>query len=124
MDNQSQSTSHNANWELLGVLELSLNADQNETIHVWLNQILEPLHLHGDIVSKVESSLQEAARRALDAYTGNERKHIHLRIHVPLERTSKGTTWGFFRVEKIDEESGDGQIPAHSSELFLYIEAH
>jgi hypothetical protein len=124
MNSPSHTASHNSKWELLGELELPLNGGQSDVIHDWLGQILEPLKLHEEIAHRVETSLQEAATRALDTYAGNETMHIHLRIHVPLERTSKGTTWGFFRVEKIEEESTDGQIPAHSSELFLYLEAH
>lgn len=124
MNSQQQPASHNSNWELLGDLELPLNDDQYEAIHEWLSQTLEPLKLHGDLVRRVETSLQEAARRALETHTDKKMQHIHLRIHVPMERTSKGKTWGFFRVEKIEEESRNGQIPAHATELFLYLEAH
>ena len=124
MNSPSHPDSHHSNWELLGELELLLNADQNAAIHEWLSQTLEPLKLHEEIVRRVETSLQEAAGRALNTYMGNKRQYIHLRIHVPLDRTSKGTTWGFFRVEKNEEAPLDGKLPAHATELFLFLEAH
>lgn len=124
MNSPSHPDSHNSNWELLGELELLLNADQNAAIHEWLSQTLEQLQLHEEIARRVETSLQEAAGRALNTYRENKRQHIHLRIHVPLERTSKGTAWGFFRVEKAEESPLDGKLTAHATELFLFREAH
>ena len=124
MNSQSHTDSHNSNWELLGEIELPFNGSQYEAIHEWLSQTLEPLKLHEDLIRRVETSLQEANRRAMDMHTGKKMQNIHLRIHVPLERTSKGKTWGFFRVEKIEEKSTNGQMPDHATELFLYLEAH
>src|SRR5512141_258783 len=105
MNSQPQTASNNSNWDLLGELELFLNTDQKEVIHGWLSQTLEPLKLHEDLIRRVETSLLEATRRAQDAHTGKKMQHLHLRIHMPMERTSKGKTWGFFRVEKIEENS-------------------
>jgi hypothetical protein len=124
MNSQPQTASNNSNWDLLGELELFLNTDQKEVIHGWLSQTLEPLKLHEDLIRRVETSLLEATRRAQDAHTGKKMQHLHLRIHMPMERTSKGKAWGFFRVEKIEENSTDGQMPDHAIELFLYLEAH
>lgn len=124
MNSQSHTDTHNSNWELLGELKLSFKSGQHEAIHEWLSQILEPLKLHEDLIRRVETSLREAARRAMDTHAGKTMQHIHIRIHVPLVRTSKGKTWGFFRVEKIEETSTNGQMPDHATELFLYLEAH
>jgi hypothetical protein len=124
MNSQSHIDSHNSNWELLGELELPQNGNRNEAIHEWLSQTLEPFKLNEDLIRRVETSLQEAAKRVLATHTGDKMQHIHLRILVPLERTSKGKTWGFFRVEKNKEGYTEGQRPDHVAELFLYLEAH
>ena len=104
-------------WDLLGELELPLSAGQNHTIHEWLNPVLDPLKLHEDLVHKVETSLRDAALRAFQSLTDQKMAHVHLRIHVPSERTSKGHNWGFFRIEKVEQEE-------HAVELYLYLEAH
>jgi hypothetical protein len=114
----------NANWELFAELELPLNADQEGIVHEWLDRVLKPLKLYEDICHRVEISLQEAATRALGAYSEKEHRHILLKIFIPAERRLKGNNWSFFRVEKIQDQTQDGQVPDHSIELYLYLEAH
>jgi hypothetical protein len=124
MNSHLHSNSHDSTWELLGELELPLNGGQDPDIHAWINRILEPLKLHEDLLRRVERSLQEAATRALNTPTARKTQHIHLRMYLPVEHTSTGKNWGFFRVEKIEEQSTDGDIPNHATELYLYLERH
>ena len=124
MNHQAHIDSHNSNWELLGELELPLRAGQNEAIHDWLERMLEPLKLYEDICRRVEMSLQEAAARILDSHSEGKTHHVHLKIYLPVERTSKGKNWSFFRVEKMEEHSHDEQIPDHAVELYIYLETH
>ena len=124
MNAQSQTDSYNSNWELTGELELPLSSAQNEKIHDWLNITLEPHQLHEDICRRVEISMQEAVARALATDMGSHPQHVHLKIYLPTERESKGNNWSFFRVEKTEEYSHNGQISDHAIELYLYLETH
>ena len=123
MNSQSQNDSHISTWELLGELELPLGDGQNQVIHEWLNPTLEPLKLHEDTLRRVETSLQEVAMRAVETHTKENNRHVHFRIYWPILRASKSETWGFFRVDKF-EQQGDGMLPSHSTELYLYLEVH
>ena len=121
MNNQPHNDSHSSNWELLGELELPLNDNQNFTIHEWLDPILSPLQVHQDIFRRVETSLQEAGRRARDTHTERKYRHIHLKIYLPVNR-ELGRNWSFFRVEKMGDHSMN-KLPAdHAIELYLYVE--
>lgn len=124
MNHQSQTDAPNANWELFAELKLPFSADQNETIHEWLDHILKPLKLYEDICDRVKVSLQEATRRALDAQSEKNDRHIHVTIYLPAERHFKGNNWSFFRIEKIQDQAQDGKVPDHAIELYLYLEAH
>jgi hypothetical protein len=124
MNHQTHTDPHHSYWEPFGELELLLNADQNETIHEWLDRILKPLNLYEDICHRVEVSLQEAATRVLNAHSESGPHHIHLKIYLPRERALKGKNWTFFRVEKMEEHSHDEEISDHAIALYLYLQAH
>jgi hypothetical protein len=122
MNSRLQTDASKPLWELLAELELPLGADQNETIHAWLDRILKPLNLYEDMCHRVERSLQEAASRALNVHLEKKTRHMHLKIYLPRDRVSKGKNWSFFRVEKAEEHSEEEQIPNHAIELYLYLE--
>jgi hypothetical protein len=124
MIHQSHTQTPNTNWELFAELELPLSGNQNETIHEWLDRILKPLKLYDDICHRVEISLYEGATRTVNAQSEKKHQQIHVKIYLPTQRQLKGNNWSFFRVEKIEDQVQDGQVPDHAIELYLYLEAH
>ena len=121
MNSQPHIDAHYSKWELLGELELLLNENQNLTLHEWLDLILSPLQLPQDILHRVETSLQEAGRRAWETHTKRKTQHVHLNIYVPVKR-ELGRNWSFFRVEKMEDQSMNELQPDHAIELYLYVE--
>jgi hypothetical protein len=73
-------------------------------------------------LSKVLKSAHDAAVRAMQVENMMKFEHIHFIIFVPQERASKGQTWGFFRVEKIESVGQDKKPPDHAIEFYLYLE--
>lgn len=110
------------NWQLLGELELTVNADSGRAVGEWLMVILSPFQLQADFVIKVVRSAQEAAARVLQSETGIRYQHTHLLLYIPADRTANGGTWGFFRIEKVGIETVNGTPRDHSIEFYLYLE--
>ncbi|HEX5943290.1 MAG TPA: hypothetical protein VFY66_13500 [Anaerolineales bacterium] len=110
-------------WHMLGDLSLPVGASPNEIISAWLIELLAPLHLHENFLNRVIKSVQDYAGRALNQDAGVPFGHIHLSIFGPNERTSKGQTWGFFRIEKIDSAEHNAAHPDHTVEFYLYQES-
>ena len=108
-----------SSWQMLGELILSVGSNPDELISLWLKEQLAPLGLHEKFLTRVLQSAQNYAGRALRADMEAQFGHIHLSLFGPNERTSKGQTWGFFRIEKID--SGDQNLshPDHTLEFYL-----
>jgi len=105
-----------SDWHILDELELPATADFDFAIRAWLVNLLEPLTLPADFQNKVLRSGQEAAGPLFQSEAGFKFEHLHLLILVPPNRASKGGTWGFFRIEKV-ERGGD-----HAIEFYLYRE--
>ena len=109
-------------WRLLGDLELAINSDTDHSVNEWLTVILGPLNLQDDFVNKVLKSVQDAMERAVRTEPVRQFGHLHLLIFVPVEQASKGGTWGFFRIEKVESMEGGGSKPDHTIEFYLYVE--
>ena len=107
------------NWELLGELELRLNAKLDPTVGEWLAVTLSPLNLSMDFTSNIVKSAEEAAARAIQSETMIKHEHTHLIIYVPADSPAQGRTWGFFRIEKVGT---NGSPLDHSIEFYLYLE--
>lgn len=123
--NKTDSFPHPASgpgWRLLGELELPAASSANTTIQVWLVDMLAPIHLRADFVERLLNSAQEAALRILQSNTGSSIGHIHLSIFAPNVIASHGSTWGFFRIEKIDSMDVSKDHPDHAVEFYLYLE--
>jgi len=114
-----------ANWKPLGELELHAGAKAvtDGAIQAWLAEVLAPLSLHTDLVNKILRSAREAAARALES---SEKAvpyvHIHLLAFAPYSPRTRGQTWGFFRLEKLDGSEPGQSRPDHSIEFYLYLE--
>ena len=114
----------NREWKLLGDLELAFSAQTEDLVSTRLEEILEPLDLPADFRIRIFSSAQEAIARISQSKSALlEIGHIHLLILIPPDHSSKGKTWGFFRIEKMDG-AGKGHHPSdHSIEFYLYMES-
>jgi hypothetical protein len=126
MDETVNSTDHphphgnHSQWQLLGELTLSNEDSSVGQIPAWLLQLLEPLPLRPRLVNRIAASARDAAARVLQPELKLE--HIHLKIYGPRRSVSTGQTWGFFRVEKIENSSEVGASASHAVEFYLYTE--
>lgn len=118
-NNPSLNKSTDADWQILGKLELPVGSMADLTINTWLMKTLNALNLQSDFLNKVLKSAQDAAGAVQN---GMEFEHIHLLVFAPVDRTSIGKTWGFFRIEKIESAGQDKNPPDQSIEFYLYIE--
>ena len=110
------------NWRMLGELILSVGSNPDELISLWLKEQLTPLGLHENFLTRVLQSAQKYAGRALRADAEAQFNHIHLSLFGPNEWNSKGQSWGFFRIEKIDHAGQNRPHPDHTVEFYLYRE--
>ena len=114
--------SSTSRWQLLGELMLPIGSDTNDLIAVKLAELLAPLELHENFLNRVLKSAQNYTGRALTPDAGVPFGEIHLYIFGSNERMSKGQTWGFFRIEKIDSHEQSLADPDHTVEFYLYRE--
>src|SRR5690242_5884573 len=114
--------SSTSNWQMLGELMLPIDSDTNELISARLAELLAPLELHENFLNRVLKSAQNYVRRALTPDADVPFGEIHIFIFGPNERMSKGQTWGFFRIEKIDSHDQNLADPDHTVEFYLYRE--
>lgn len=82
-----------------------------------------PLNLQPDFLKQLLNSAQDATSRALHTDSGTSFEHIHISVFAPGEHTAHGTTWGFFRIDKIDSTELNHEHPDHAVEFYLYLEA-
>jgi hypothetical protein len=118
----SHTRKNDSQWQFLGELELPAGADLDGTIRVWLMELFDPLALHGDFLNRILKSAQDAAARVFQSETAEKYDHIHLVIYGPREQVSTPGTWGFFRVEKVENTAEEPSTVAHSIEFYLYME--
>ena len=104
-------------WQVLGELQLTLGLNVEDEVHAWLTALLLPLLLHESFLNKVLRSAQEYSLRALRSTTDAAHGHVHLVIFVQRDHPRRSDTWGFFRIEKVEQEE-------HTVELYLYPELH
>ncbi len=114
--------SSTSRWQMLGELILPIGSDTNELISARLAELLAPLELHENFLNRVLKSAQNYVEHALKPDAGVPFGEIHLYIFGPNERMSKGQTWGFFRIEKIDSHEENLADPDHTVEFYLYRE--
>ena len=119
---KSMQNKDTTDWQLLGQLELPVASSANDPIRIWLMEILGPLNLPVDFLNRILKSAQDSATRAMQAEPLIKFEHIHLIIFAPSAHTSKGRTWGFFRIEKIENVTADDSPPDHAIEVYLYLE--
>lgn len=109
-------------WQILGEIELLSGMGADDTIHLWLRKLLEPLGLHSDFLGKVLESAQDAAGRAMRSERVAKLGHLHLLVYAPNHAASPGQTWGFFQIKKMRDPTEDRKRYDHTIEFYLYLE--
>jgi hypothetical protein len=109
-------------WQLLGELELSARASIDDAIRAWLVELLAPFNLSADFLNRVLKSAQVSAERAMHPDAVSTFGHIHLSVFAPREHASKGKTWGYFHIEKIENREKDVLSHDHAIDFYLYTE--
>ena len=123
MQNNKPFLNKSTDWQMLGELELPVGSDIQNIINSRLAEILAPLKLQPDFLSRMLRSLQEASRRAITS-TGAVPKfgHIHMLVFALQHPEFKEKTWGFFRIERLERTTESQNLPNHTIELYLYTE--
>lgn len=107
-------------WQNIGEMMLPVSTDDSDAMLSLLEGELEPLQLPVELIHRIVKSIQEVPGRA--GMGGIEREHIHLFLFVPTNFRIMRGTWGFFRIERIND--GDGSTStSHAVDLYLYPEA-
>lgn len=118
----SSPTRFGASWQTLGELELTADSRlSDEQFRAWLAECLSPLGLNVEFLNKVLKSAQDSTARLLSAHGNTRLEHIHLILFASTFDATKRQSWGFFRIEKIDEEE-QTDPPDHTIEIYLYVE--
>jgi hypothetical protein len=120
--NQSSSQHMDANWQFLGELELPVDSDAVQTVHLWLTESLKPLELQEDFMNKILKSAQGAVARIIGVEAVREFEHIRIILLVPPEQMLTGQSWGFFRDEKLIDAAEGPVMHVQRITFYLYLE--
>jgi hypothetical protein len=111
-----------SNWQILGDLELAVEACSNDRLGARLKEILNPLDLHIDFQNRILNSAHQSIVRILQTDAQTKLEHIHLLVFAPSNRTPKKQTWGFFSVERLEDTKEGAVANDHTIEIYLYKE--
>ena len=109
-------------WQLLGELNLSVDSDTNTAIILWLTELFGPLDLSADFQNRVLTSVQDTVARVLHSDAVSITGHIHLSIFSPRERIPDRKPWGFFHIERLENQGEIGSTRNHALDFYLYVE--
>ena len=110
-------------WQLLGEQVLPIGTDLQDATCDWLLRLLRPHGLHEDFLNKLIDSAKEAVLRAALADSVEQTGHLHVLVYI-RNGASAVQTWGFFRIEKIEEPKDGQDTPGHAIDFYLYPEGH
>jgi hypothetical protein len=84
---------------------------------------LTEVSLPDDLVSRLLASIEDSATRVLNPHSvDGQFDFLEIVILVPSLPTTKGHTWGFFRVERAATDPLDERAKGHCIEYFLYLD--
>jgi len=111
-------------WRNLGILELSASSGADSAINAWLTELLSPLSLSTDFLSRLTESVQGTVSRVLGPSVVSTTKHekVHLSIFAPPELILERKTWGFFHIERIENRGEVVDTSDHAIDFYLYVE--
>ena len=111
-----------SNWQILGDLELAVEACSNDRLGARLKEILNPLDLHIDFQNRILNSAHQTVVRLLRPDAETKLDHIYLVVFAPSTRTLKKLIWGFFSVERLEDTKEGTVANNHTIEIYLYKE--
>jgi hypothetical protein len=111
-----------AEWQLLGELDISVGSATDFTIDSRLTELLIPLDLSTDFKYRVMESVQDSVMRILQSNAVSTTGHIHLFIFAPYARILERKTWGFFHIERIENQTEVADTRDHAIDFYLYVE--
>jgi hypothetical protein len=114
----------NSDWQVLGMLTISTRTESVGLIQAWLAETLQPLQLQGDFLDKITTSAQQAVEGASRGEKRAAFEHFHLFVFSQGHSLDHKSTWGFFRIEKIEQSHHPATHPDHAIEIYLYPEGH
>jgi hypothetical protein len=120
--NSSHKNTLDTEWQLLGELNLSSSSEVEFAIDTWLGEILSSLSLSTDFLHRVTESVQGTVRRVLHPDAGSISGYIHLSIFASYERNPERKTWGFFHIERIENQGEAVDVRDHAIDFYLYVE--
>ena len=118
----SRNNNGETDWQILGEIELPFGSSADFAISAWLTELLGPLNLSRDFLHKVLESAQDSAMRALLPNAAMAVGNIHLSVLATQEFLSKGKTWGFFHIERIEHQVDGVVAHDHKIDFYLYVE--
>ena len=110
-------------WQLLGEQVLPVGADLRDAISDWLALLLRPQQLHEAFLTKLIDSAKEAVLRAAHADSVEQTGHLHVFLYI-RNGASAVQTWGFFRIDKIEELKDGQDAPVHAIDFYIYPEGY
>lgn len=111
------------NWQVLGQLKLTQGSNPDGTIKAWLLNVVGEFSLPGDLIRRFLASIQEATARVLSPDSIQARsEYLEIVVLAPAGQTTKGHTWGFFRVERTSTNSHSESARGHRVEYYLYLD--
>ena len=111
-----------ADWQLLGEIELPGGSIAGDLIQTWLFETLRPLNLNERFLKKILASARHEAERDIQPEASKESGQIHVLIFTPGTSQTKGQTWGFSRIDKMEHRPPDQNAPVRVIEFYLYPE--
>ncbi len=103
-----------ADWQILGKLELPINPETEEQLRSWLVELLAPLNLQAELLIRIIRSAEEAG-------SFGETGLFHFFVFILKAEGSNGN-WGFFRIAKSRYAPEDDRPPVSIIEFYIYNE--
>ena len=118
----SYKTTTDTEWQLLGEFDLPGGSDANSAITFWLKELLTPLELSTEFIDRVMKSARNTVTRILQSNAETTIDHIHLSIFAPNARIPERKTWGFFHIERVENQGEAVDARNHAIDFYLYVE--
>lgn len=122
MNTASHTHTQNPGWQTLGEIKLPVSVHMGEAIVKWLEEILAPLNLSIKFMEGFSQFARTLVARAGGVSTTTPLNHIHISILVPDKHGSNGKSWGFFHIERIENQTDNIHSKDHAIDIYLYVE--
>ena len=111
-------------WLPIGQLKLPLPSTPKGSLEAWLLETFEPIDLPPELLDTLKISITEAVSRMnLSPIQSTQEASLKLFVSQDVKTAQPSNRyWGFFRLEKAGIGSGEGDIPKHILEYYLYLE--